>query len=311
MNFRLIAVLALSFTPFFAASQDKPEPNNSLSNIFGGLLKGIQDTANSSGPKEGPTTQGKAAELWMDKEFNPSEIGDSMHLRIGLSSVVKNYGLNMDARLGLPRPGPENCDWNYLFHAKTGSTMSDKELQECALLEYHIKARVTGDSRNLSDGFALRDIVKEWTPYITSRIELMKTKTRFYFHPSVFNIYPFDPVRNGFDVDVFFVTEPNLHKFVYEPQAFVGNNQSSSNVSIKTPFSADEGAARRLEKSRSVGLIDKGTPIVFFTLEKAYIGPGPFDRPFEKRRIFKIVNIGWNFEYVDDVGTRRSASVSY
>jgi len=106
MNFRLIAVLALSFTPFFAASQDKPEPNNSLSNIFGGLLKGIQDTANSSGPKEGPTTQGKAAELWMDKEFNPSEIGDSMHLRIGLSSCSEKLWTQHGCTLGVASPRP-------------------------------------------------------------------------------------------------------------------------------------------------------------------------------------------------------------
>lgn len=311
MNFRLIAALALFLTPLIASSQEGSASNNPLSNIFGSFLKGAKDAANSEGGKGASLTQGKAAELWMDKEFNPIEIGDSMHLRIGLSSVVKNYGLNTDARLGLPRPGPENCDWNYLFHAKSGSTMSDKELQECALLEYHIKARVTGDSRDLSDSFAIRDIVKEWAPFIASRIELMKGKKRFYFHPSVFNIYPVDPARNGFDVDVFFVTEPNLHQFIYEPQAFVGTNQSSSNVSIKTPFIADEIGARRIEKSRSAGLIDKGTPIVFFTLEKAYIAPGPFDRPFEKRRIFKFVNVGWNFEYVDDVGTRRSASVSY
>jgi len=308
---RKVVAAVLFSAPVLAISQDSTSPSGTVTSILGGFLKSVQEAASSAGSKGSSAINGNSAELWMDKEFNPPEIGESMHLRVGLSSVVKNYGLNNDARLGLPRPGPETCDWNYLFHAKAGSKMSEKELQECALLEYHIKARATGINRDISDSFAVRDIIQEWTPFITSRIESMRNRTRFYFRPTVFNVYPYDPARSGFDVDVFFVTEPNQHQFVFAPQAFVSTNQSSSNVSIKTPFSANESVARRLEKSRSSSLIDKSTPIVFFNLDKAYIAPGPFDRPFENRRILKISNIGWNFEYIDEVGTRRAASVSY
>jgi len=310
MNIPSAIIFTLLATPLMAISQSNSSQSNHVSSFLDGFVRGFRGDAPDVVQSVNTTTQSKVSNGWNDANYNPHQVDGAMHLRIGLSTAIQNYSFSHDARLGFPQSGRETCDWNYLFYAKTGSMIGDKELEVCSLLEYHIQSSLTGVTRNLSNSFEVRDIVSEWYPFIISRIEAMKKQTRFYIHPSNFQIMPYDQNKRTFELNIFFVTEPLQHQYVYTPMAIMNRQANGGHISIGSAISLTENDARRLEQSRVSDQIDFGTPIVFFNVDKSYVGPNPDGSKYEMKRIFNISNISWKFEYLDKSGTRQTITSS-
>lgn len=128
---------------------------------------------------------------WSDKEYTPDVLDGSRHLRIGSNGLY----------LRNPYAGPKTCDAVYLYYAKSDkSQISDNELEYCALLEFHIYRSLTGDKRDMGDGFVKRETIAEFSKAISARIEELKKNDAFYIRTTTINIEPYNFNTKSFSI---------------------------------------------------------------------------------------------------------------
>ncbi len=188
-----------------------------------------------------------------------------MHLRIGSSG---NAG-------GRAQHGRGNCDVVYLFAAKSGKALTDKEIEHCATLEFDIKRGVDGDKRNLQDGFARQDILAEMRPLIQKRIEELRGAETFYFRTANLNIDPFDFATKTFQMRAnwygSFVGDPITAMYRFKGQGFF--DPANPNWWL-FKLRSDESEARLIEGAR---MRSGGIPValnsVFFKVSGAEEAP--------------------------------------
>lgn len=129
-------------------------------------------------------------EWWNEEDYVPETMEGAQRLRIGSAGSNGNYTVN----------GRRTCDLVLLYHAKSGQQISQAELAECALLEYHIARGVTGESVNLGDTFTKQETIAKFSKIILERMAKLKDTELFYSRAGAFKLKPYDLGSNHMEL---------------------------------------------------------------------------------------------------------------
>jgi hypothetical protein len=143
--------------------------------------------------------------------------------------------------------GRSNCDVTYLYAAKSGKALSKAEMEECALLEFHIKRGVDGDRRNVNDGFVKKEVIDEMTVFINQRIELFRNADKFYFRAYAIKVEPYDFKNQRTLIKVNWgVRSTDTAQYSFRSPWF----PSEHNSEMAVPLEGSESLSREIEAAR-------------------------------------------------------------
>lgn len=178
-------------------------------------------------------------EWWNETGYNPPDIDGKLHIRAGSAGENGRY-----AQLGRA-----NCDWVYLWAAKSNTPLDPAEKEECAMSEFHIKRGIDGDKRNYADGFVKREIIAEMSQRVDARIAELRAAKMFYFRTAALKVDPYDFTLRSAPVKI------NWHGYSTNSASYVlrGRGFDDNTSWMKVPLFADEGTARLVEAARYGG----------------------------------------------------------
>lgn len=129
-------------------------------------------------------------EWWNETTYIPPIKDGALHIRMGSAGYLGER----------PIGGRPNCDMAFLYVAKSGTPLTAKAMEECALEEFYIKQGTVGDKRNLNNGFERREIIEEFTKVAQQRIELFRATKKFYLRAVAVRVDTYDFEKRGFEV---------------------------------------------------------------------------------------------------------------
>lgn len=184
---------------------------------------------------------------WNDLKYSPDVLDGSFHLRLGSNGTY----------LKQPNVGPPTCDLVYLYYANTPKEkLSGDELEYCALNEYFQYKTITGDDRNMNDGFVRQDTINLFSKVALKRLAQIKEHKEFYIRSAAITVDPYNFNTKAFPIHVNMfgcVTDPPQGKPISTQgrifYGFAGKGISSGFLTAN--LSANPDLARDMEAARA------------------------------------------------------------
>lgn len=227
---------------------------------------------------------------WNDSKYTPEISEGARHIRMGSS------GYFFEANNGIA--GIPNCDINLLYYSRSGSAIPEKELEECATIEYNIHRVVTGEQINIENVFEKRQMLDRFSNIILNRLETFKSSDSFYFRSSNFLIGPYNFNESSFPVNFLFGTS-----FDHKRKTYSFDGPRLKNNSYSGGFLSDENMAREIETSRASKNILYASNKVYFKVNDVKETPDG-----EKKILINIIK--YEFSYLGDRSKRHTLTVN-
>jgi hypothetical protein len=258
---------------------------------FLGLLKASAKNQQAKPNQFGATVRNPGSvmpEWWNEENYVPETIDGAQRLRIGSAGSNGRYAV----------VGRSTCDLVLLYHAKSGQQISQPELEECALLEYHLVSGITGEKINLADVFAKQETVARFSAVLLERMAKLKDIDLFYSRAVGLKLKPYDLAANGIALSAN-LTGNLTNRFSYTIGG-KGFPQSDSWFSTNLGgFSAAD--ARSIESARAGYRIDESQNLFAYRV----IGT----RQTGQRRVVDIEIVKFRFQYIDENNNIHSVGI--